>query len=245
MARTSVRTNGLGTRVTCVLVCATVLGAGPAAWATSTTETKTPAKTATRPATAVTDEAPATDAPVTLLAQQAPAYPPPAYPPPAYPAPPPPVVVPYPVGPKRMAYEDGQPVPAGYRVEDRVRQGPVIAGALLLGIPYVIGLTIASIADYKNQSGWLAVPAAGPWLMLFLHKSPDCNSSTSNCPDDALDFILRFYLTIDGVLQATGTGLLLFGLSGRKLLIRDDVAFTVRPMPMGNHGYGPAVIGRF
>jgi len=240
MVRTSVWTNGLGARLACVLVCATVLGAAPAARATASAAA---AKPAAKSATTAAEETPATSAadaaPVTLLAQ--------AYPPPAYPAPPPPVAVPYPVGPKRMAYQDGQPVPAGYRVEERVRQGPVIAGALLLGIPYVIGLTIASFADYKNQSGWLAVPAAGPWLMLSLHKSPDCGGTGQSNTDcsNVLDFALRFYLTIDGVLQATGTGLLLFGLSGRKLLIRDDVAFTVRPMPIGRDGYGPAVIGRF
>jgi hypothetical protein len=155
-----------------------------------------------------------------------------------------PYAVPY--GPKHIVYE-GQAVPPGYRLEDRVRQGPTIAGALLLGIPYLIGLTIASAAHFENQSGWLAVPAAGPWLMLMLHKAPDCGGtgpSNTDC-SNALDTVLRIYLTLDGILQVTGTGLLAFGLNGRKLLIRDDVAFAVRPMPMGKDGYGPAVIGRF
>jgi len=130
----------------------------------------------TRQTPSVSPDAPAAapqPAPEALAqATPAPAYPPPAYPPPAYPpptyAPAPPVYMPsgpsiyHPSGPKRMAYEDGQAVPPGYRVEQRVRQGPVIAGALLLGIPYVIGLTAASIAQYDGGSKWLAVPVAGP-----------------------------------------------------------------------------------
>jgi hypothetical protein len=240
-------------RAVSVLVSVAMLAAGVTASATPRQkQSVSPDAPAPAPQPAPEALAQATPAPAYPPAYPPPAYPPPAYPPPTY-APPPPVYVPpgpsvyHPVGPKRMAYEDGQAVPPGYRVEQRVRQGPVIAGALLLGIPYVIGLTAASIANYEGQSKWLAVPVAGPWIMMYERRRPDCTSSTSStCDVDAgLDGFLRFYLAVDGILQATGIGLLSFGLAGRKLIIRDDVAFVVRPMPIGSHGYGPAVLGRF
>jgi hypothetical protein len=237
-------------RAVSVLVSAAMLAAGVTASATPRLPSVSSDTPAAAPQPAPEALAQATPAPAYPPAYPPPAYPAPAYPPPTY-APPPPVYVPpgpsvyHPVGPRHIVYEDGMTVPPGYRLEQRVRQGPTIAGALLLGIPYIIGLTIASAVHYEGQSGWLAAPVAGPWLMMYNRRSPDCSGSSTCDTSNGLDFILRFYLTIDGILQATGTGLLSFGLAGRKLLIREDIAFVVRPIPMGTNGYGPAVMGRF
>src|SRR5688572_15787699 len=85
--------------------------------------------------------------------QPPPGYPPPGYgPPPGYPPgyyPPPgygpPAEYP-PVGPKRMNYEEGQPIPPGYRVETRARRGLIIAGAVTFGVTYLLSAFAASIA---------------------------------------------------------------------------------------------------
>ena len=65
-----------------------------------------------------------------LGANGAPAQaPPPAYPPTYYPPPQP--YGAYPRGPARLRYEEGDPIPAGYHVVHRARQGLVIAGTIV------------------------------------------------------------------------------------------------------------------
>jgi hypothetical protein len=189
-------------------------------------------------------------APVTPIGPPPPGYPP-QYPPPPYYAP---GQAPYgayqrPLGPPRMKYEEGDQVPAGYHVEQVTRPGPTIAGTIVLAVPYGIGLAISSAVNFKGQSGWLAVPVAGPWLMIFNRPHVTCNQSTDpGCVDSGLDTILRFYLAVDGVVQAVGGGLLVFGLNGRKILVRDDRTYSyvsVTPAPVGSSGYGALFTGRF
>jgi hypothetical protein len=148
-----------------------------------------------------------------------------------------------------MRYEEGDQVPAGYHVEQVTRPGPTIAGTIVLAVPYGIGLSIAAAVNFKSQSGWLAVPIAGPWLMILNKPRITCNQNTDpGCVDSGLDTILRFYLAVDGVVQAVGGGLLVFGLNGRKILVRDDRTYSyvsVTPAPIGSSGYGALATGRF
>ena len=136
-----------------------------------------------------------------------PPAPPRAYPPPAY----------YPRaaalrrpirrGPARLRYEEGDPIPAGYHVVHRSRQGLVIAGTIVFFVSYGIALSVAMIDDFKDQTSSLAVPIAGPWLMMYNRSRPNCDSQTGNgCVEQGLETILRFYLAIDGVAQAAGAG---------------------------------------
>ena len=80
--------------------------------------------------------------------------PPPAYPPAYYP--------PVPRGPARLRYEEGDPIPPGYHVVQRARQGLVIAGTIVFAVSYGIALTVALVDDFKDQTGSLAIPIAGP-----------------------------------------------------------------------------------
>jgi len=195
----------------------------------------------------------------TVRAQEAPppAYPPPQYPPQQYPPPvqpygqqappgynPYPAVPPAPVaGPWKMPYEDGQPIPPGYRVEERVRTGAIVGGALALGIPYLIGLTIASADNFQDNTRWLMVPVAGPWLMIAAHKDPACDPNTDICIEQSFNTVVRFYLALDGIAQAAGTVLLIWGLHGRKILVRDGFASNVYVTPQITAQGGGAVIG--
>jgi hypothetical protein len=187
------------------------------------------------------------------------AYPPPgypAYPPPAaYPPPPPGYAYAYPTAPRppeSVAYEGG-PVPAGYHVEERPRRGMLIAGPLILGIPYVLGLTVASSENFPNSTGWLAVPALGPWITLAArHRSGTCNSfnGTSACTDtldSSLDSTTRTFLILDGLTQGAGTILLIVGLSStKKVLARDFVgSLQLTPARIGREGYGGFLTGSF
>ena len=177
------------------------------------------------------------------------AAPPPAYPPPYYTAPPPPYGA-YPRGPARLRYEEGDPIPAGYHVVTRARQGLVIAGTIVFAVSYGIALGVALIDDFNDQTSWLAIPLAGPWLMMYNRAQPRCDTSSQSgdiCFEQDLETILRFYLAVDGVAQAAGATMLGFGAAGRKLLVRDDSYASVRVLParVGSSGYGAMLAGRF
>jgi hypothetical protein len=173
-------------------------------------------------------------------------YPPQGYPPPGYP--PPPGYYPYPYPgyypppgapppPRERSYREGDPVPRGYRIEERTRRGPLIAGPIVFGVPYFIGLLASSAADYKNDSGWLVVPVIGPWATLAARRG--CDSYDSDYPYDteAECRSVRTLLIIDGVMQVTGAALFIWGLtSPKKVLVRED-AWLPMPARIGS-GYG-------
>jgi hypothetical protein len=198
--------------------------------------------------------------------QPAPGYPPPGYPPPGYPPPGygypppgygyPPPAYPYPPGAyypppaaAPPAWKDGDPVPRGYHVEYETRRGLIIAGSVTMGVPYVIGLSIASSADFENSSGWLAVPALGPWLMMAF-RDDQCdeynNQYGSEVGDCLSDSVIRVYLTLDGLAQAAGAIMLTVGLADKKsrLVANESSRFVITPTRVGS-GYGLGALGRF
>lgn len=219
------------------------------------------------PAAPVPQAAPVAPAPVPQAAPVAPApvpqaappvaAPPPGYtyapPPPgyayAYPAPPGYVAYPSPRAPESVPYNGG-PIPHGYHLEERPRRGLIIGGALTLGIPWMLGVTIASTDNFSNQSGWLVIPTIGPWITIATRKTDtDCSylgvsSSTVTCHEDNS---MRTVLILDGLTQAAGTIMLIAGLSStKKVIVRDfmsNLHFT--PAKMGKFGYGGMLSGQF
>lgn len=167
------------------------------------------------------------------------------YPPPGYGYPPP---VAY-QAPAELPYKEGAPLPVGYHVEERPIKGLVIAGWIVTAIPYGIGLSAAISADFKNQSGWLAVPFAGPWLTLG-RRDTSCEevADENNNRDDTgclADVFVGMGLVMDGIMQAVGGTLLLSGyLATKKHVVRDDVSVNVRPMRVGT-GNGLGLTGTF
>ena len=150
--------------------------------------------------------------------------------------------------PESVPYNGG-PVPAGYHVEERPRRGLVIGGALTLGIPWVLGVALASGSDFSNKSGWLVVPVLGPWINIAA-RTPDtyCSGYGTNatCVKE-VDNGYRTLLILDGLTQAAGAVMLIYGLaSPKKVIARDFVGnlhFT--PAPMGRLGYGGVLSGEF
>jgi hypothetical protein len=180
-------------------------------------------------------------------------------PPPGYGYPPPPYgYPPYPYGypppgpqareaPRELPYQEGEPTPPGYRYEERPRTGLIIAGSLVLGIPYVLGLYGAAAADFENGSGWLAVPAVGPFLMIAT-RDDECDERNDSV-GDGLECVGEIYLVtlliLDGMMQTAGAIMLGFGLgSNKKRWVRNDVSLTVAPTLIGS-GYGLGMLGRF
>lgn len=203
----------------------------------------------TAPAPADGTPAPAPAAAPTAAQPTPPGYPPPQYPPGAYPPgayPPPYPYPPYPPygappPPRTLPYESGQPVPAGYHVESGARRGPVIAGSIVLGVPYALGVSIASGDNFSNSSGWLVIPGLGPWLTLAMRKNCD-TSTTTYCDDPAT----RSILVLDALMQTAGVALLVVGIAVPKTeLVRNDVG-QIQLIPVaGRDGLGMAAVGRF
>ena len=107
-------------------------------------------------------------------------------------------------------------VPLGYHVEHRINVGLTIAGSILLGVPYLLGLPAA----VNQDSGWLAVPVVGPWLA-YTQPVGQCDAGVE--PDiGCLVAVKYLLLPLDGVLQASGALLMIIGLTSTKEVVVPD-----------------------
>lgn len=152
----------------------------------------------------------------------APGYgPPPGYgqPPPGYGQPPPSYyngTYP-PIGPKQINYDEGAPIPPGYRVETLANRGLIVGGAVTFGTTYLLSAFVAAIAvdgNGSNEFGPLFIPVIGPFITIKTAESEDFGT---------------FTLLLDGVAQAGGVAMFVAGmLTDRKYLIRNDIV-TAKP----------------
>jgi hypothetical protein len=152
--------------------------------------------------------------------------------------------------PPVLPYREGKPIPPGYKLEERSRRGAVIAGFVLTGVAYGIGLTVAYGSEFANKSGYLLVPWAGPWLTMGLRDWHDCNSRDEDgtndgalsCGADALVFI---GLLFDGMVQLAGGITLTIGYAATKqVLVYQNTALYVAPTRIAG-GYGLSAVGTF
>jgi len=143
--------------------------------------------------------------------------------------------------PRTLHYEEGQPIPQGYYLDESMRRGPIIAGVITLSVPYAIGFSVASALNFEDTTGWLLVPVLGPWITLAT-RDDICDPGSTRCGDDRA---IRSLLVLDGLIQGTGAALLVWGLtSTTKRLVRQDVALEVGPRRVGT-GYGIGASARF
>jgi hypothetical protein len=126
--------------------------------------------------------------------------------------------------PRTIDYEEGDPVPYGYVIEEKRRLGPLIAGASTFGIAYMFSVGIAALdmmlpyADDPTHSAWpLFIPVAGPFVTIM----------------NARETWIKTFLIIDGAMQAVGVTLLSYGLASKKqVLVLQGADLRVVPMPM-------------
>jgi hypothetical protein len=131
-----------------------------------------------------------------------------------------------------LPYTDGQTIPPGYRVIEQNRRGLIIAGSIVTGVPWIFSVTAAVAGDFDNKSGFLLIPALGPWLMLAAGGG---NNSGA-----------RAILTLDGLIQTGGAVMFVSGFTfPKKRLLRDDVTVGMVPMTVGRDGHGLGVVGTF
>lgn len=162
-----------------------------------------------------------------------PTYVPPTYAPPGYS--PPPYSAPIYAPTEIVDFDEDAPVPYGYTKVERKRKGPIIGGAVTLGVSYTFSLFTALIGSEAHALDEAApdysamiIPVAGPFLQL------------QNTTDSAG----RFWLTMLGAGQVTGAVLLIYGVSNpRSVLVRND---QLSVAPLVGHGVsGFALSGTF
>jgi hypothetical protein len=138
------------------------------------------------------------------------------------------------LGPKELDYEEGQPIPAGYHLDSKIRKGLFIGGTVTFGACYLLSALSASVADSGNNDEFapLFVPVAGPFITI----------GTANAEGAG-----TFWLVVDGVAQAGGLVMAIAGLVAQEeLLVRNDVGkpkITVSPFYAGNGSFGLGVAG--
>lgn len=154
--------------------------------------------------------------------------------------------------PKRLRYDPGQPIPAGYTLQEGSAKGLWIPGLIIVGVPYFSGLFIASVSDFNNEGGWLAVPVVGPWITLAARRDcsrdeTDWDSQACSSTDADVNSLVRTSLILDGVLQTAGMAMTIAGFSiTRRQLIRNDLAEVwIAPGSLTAGAYGAHVFGRF
>ncbi len=136
--------------------------------------------------------------------------------------------------PRELPYEEGDPVPYGYRPETQIRKGLVIGGAVTLGSLYLISASIGSLANdidsSSDQFTPLFFPVVGPFITIGTASSEGSGT---------------FFLLIDGVGQSAGLAMLIAGLaSPRTVLLRNDLAeVRVAPVVVGDGQLGLGLVG--
>jgi len=152
-----------------------------------------------------------------------------------------------------LPYYEGLPVPPGYRITERPATGIVTGGLVGLGISYGGGLIVGATQGFKNASGWLALPIAGPWLSIAERDYEQCKTSTVQQARECLrgavgevQFIT--FVAVDGVFQlATGFLTLAGLLSTKQELTREDLVpkVTVTATGPGPSDLGVSIQGSF
>jgi hypothetical protein len=231
-------------------VSAQTPAAGPAAMAAGQTQAETAASSTgtPSPAPAQANTQPAETAAASPAATATPALP--VQPAPAAvnlvdgPSPQPPGSVGEKPAPRELPYYDGEPAPQGYQLVERPRRGLVIAGALALGIPYAISVSVAAGGQYNSTTGWLLIPVVGPWITAARIEDDHCDDTTGSCGNAQGE---RGLAAFDGIAQAAGAAMLVVGMTvPKRLWVRDTTAeLSVLPARIGRDGYGLVGVGRF
>lgn len=141
-------------------------------------------------------------------------------------------------GPREIKdYQEGDPIPPGYRPVERVRKGLIIGGAVTFGSIYLINALVAAAASDAGDGNELAalwVPAIGPFIQM-------ANTSSA---------VGNVFLALDGIAQSAGLAMLIVGIASPKtILVRNDLGEikpTIRPMPLVGQGMsGAGIVGTF
>jgi hypothetical protein len=131
------------------------------------------------------------------------------------------------IPPETLPFNENEPIPPGYKVEEHMRRGLVIAGGVVFGVFYVGSAMIGaqSISYDEAPYGAMFVPVLGPFIVGAAGDFGD--SSTSG---NFVSAVATGSFVLMGLGQAAGAAMLLSGIfAKKKVLVRQDVAHVMRP----------------
>lgn len=141
-------------------------------------------------------------------------------------------------GPREIKdWNEGDPIPPGYRPVERMRKGLIVGGAVTFGTLYflsamiaAVGSDVSSATGGKNEVAAMWIPVFGPFIQI-------ANTESST---------LKLFLGIDGVAQTAGAAMLIVGItSPRTVLVRNDLA-EIRVTPIVTKDTaGAGLVGTF
>ena len=153
--------------------------------------------------------------------------------------------------PPVLPFEDGMPVPPGYRVEHRSANGLIVGGLASFIAAYGAALVVGAGDSFNNGTSWVVVPVIGPWAAIGA-RSFHCENDplkAQTCVKNSFSEVQTIaILSADAVVQATGAVLFLAGLgSGHDELVRigPDQSLRLTPRMVGNSGVGLGFDGHF
>jgi len=132
---------------------------------------------------------------------------------------------------QRIPYREGMQVPEGGRIVEKRRIGLIIAGAAMFAVSY--GTSLSLFIDNIGFSGWMAVPAIGPF---------------GEAAQDDYSALGRFFLAFGGLVQIAGLTLFTLGLASKSKIIEyygvNERGWSVTPRA-GARGAGLDLRARF
>ncbi|HEY5955242.1 MAG TPA: hypothetical protein VIV60_01765, partial [Polyangiaceae bacterium] len=140
--------------------------------------------------------------------------------------------------PAVLPYQEGMPIPSGYHLDSHINSGLMWSGLAIWAVPYAAGLIAAAASGFPKQSGWLALPVAGPFVAMG-GRTIDCDilgydansagydlqAKQAECKKQIIkEARVLGLLTVDGLLQTTGAIMAIAGMaSSSESLLRNDV----------------------
>ncbi len=123
-------------------------------------------------------------------------------------------------------WEPGEPIPAGYHVEEKPKLALAITGGVLFGTFWLFSAAGGVSASHDNGDDKylpLVAPVVGPFIAM----------GTVPRRGDSDTALIDFGLALDGLVQAGGAAMLVAGLMGKSpKLVRNDARAHVTPTPM-------------
>jgi hypothetical protein len=133
-------------------------------------------------------------------------------------------------------WDESQPIPAGYHVEQHIRRDLAIAGASLFGSMYLVSVLVAAgSADanqgQRNPAVAMWVPGVGPFIQITQTSSE----------------LAGVALAVDGLIQLGGLTMFTIGLASPKTdLVRDNFGLRLHVAPVFTRDRsGMALLGTF
>lgn len=135
--------------------------------------------------------------------------------------------------PHRLPYEPGDPIPAGYHVEEHGSPAMLWTGGAIWAVAYGASV-LANASSSERGAGWALVPIVGPFAAVtqqrvVCEQSQDLAQSSLDCSEKVIGAARRAtWLLVDGLAQFTGAVLFSVGLANTnsQLVLDSPVALT-------------------